>query len=144
MNPASEPTISVTRARRDEPVAERGSPARAAGAGLVVRAVIVSSSMRDFRFHIEDEEGSRERTPEMPLSRESSGRRHLGEAAGQEPAFRGGRRQLQRLPHSLTCLPGSPETAQRLGPPGVPQVRDRKSTRLNSSHGYISYAVFCL
>src|SRR5687768_17781402 len=35
---------------------------------------------------------------------------------------------------------------------GVPQVHDvdvehlldRKSTRLNSSHGYISYAVFCL
>src|SRR3989449_3338219 len=25
-----------------------------------------------------------------------------------------------------------------------PIVRDRKSTRLNSSHGYISYAVFCL
>src|SRR2546429_4422159 len=24
------------------------------------------------------------------------------------------------------------------------QVEDRKSTRLNSSHGYISYAVFCL
>src|SRR5205809_4446157 len=23
-------------------------------------------------------------------------------------------------------------------------MRDRKSTRLNSSHGYISYAVFCL
>src|SRR5256884_2932029 len=23
-------------------------------------------------------------------------------------------------------------------------LRDRKSTRLNSSHGYISYAVFCL
>src|SRR3989449_5589330 len=30
-------------------------------------------------------------------------------------------------------------------PSPVPQVRiDRKSTRLNSSHGYISYAVFCL
>src|SRR2546422_5673913 len=28
------------------------------------------------------------------------------------------------------------ETSQR--------IRDRKSTRLNSSHGYISYAVFCL
>src|SRR2546422_5919659 len=29
---------------------------------------------------------------------------------------------------------------------GAPRVgdRDRKSTRLNSSHGYISYAVFCL
>src|SRR2546422_3325320 len=25
-----------------------------------------------------------------------------------------------------------------------PGGRDRKSTRLNSSHGYISYAVFCL
>src|SRR2546422_8584921 len=24
------------------------------------------------------------------------------------------------------------------------KMRDRKSTRLNSSHGYISYAVFCL
>src|SRR2546429_1979951 len=29
---------------------------------------------------------------------------------------------------------------------GLPRYagRDRKSTRLNSSHGYISYAVFCL
>src|SRR2546429_2537630 len=27
---------------------------------------------------------------------------------------------------------------------GSPQNTDRKSTRLNSSHGYISYAVFCL
>src|SRR5687768_17717644 len=26
----------------------------------------------------------------------------------------------------------------------LPEVGDRKSTRLNSSHGYISYAVFCL
>src|SRR2546429_4552451 len=28
--------------------------------------------------------------------------------------------------------------------PPTATVRDRKSTRLNSSHGYISYAVFCL
>src|SRR2546422_8620400 len=28
--------------------------------------------------------------------------------------------------------------------PDVSYARDRKSTRLNSSHGYISYAVFCL
>src|SRR2546422_1275795 len=27
---------------------------------------------------------------------------------------------------------------------GIARNRDRKSTRLNSSHGYISYAVFCL
>src|SRR2546422_4184641 len=26
----------------------------------------------------------------------------------------------------------------------IPFTTDRKSTRLNSSHGYISYAVFCL
>src|SRR2546422_3482491 len=32
------------------------------------------------------------------------------------------------------------QTRARLGLPD----RDRKSTRLNSSHGYISYAVFCL
>src|SRR5207245_11350889 len=29
-------------------------------------------------------------------------------------------------------------------PAHAPQQRDRKSTRLNSSHGSISYAVFCL
>src|SRR2546422_7095255 len=29
-------------------------------------------------------------------------------------------------------------------PPIRPSALDRKSTRLNSSHGYISYAVFCL
>ena len=27
---------------------------------------------------------------------------------------------------------------------GVSEIIDRKSTRLNSSHGYISYAVFCV
>src|SRR2546429_9451518 len=31
---------------------------------------------------------------------------------------------------------------RQIAPDGGPQ--DRKSTRLNSSHGYISYAVFCL
>src|SRR2546422_7086244 len=29
-------------------------------------------------------------------------------------------------------------------PRGRIRAKDRKSTRLNSSHGYISYAVFCL
>src|SRR2546429_315187 len=33
--------------------------------------------------------------------------------------------------------------ADRLSALGAPKI-DRKSTRLNSSHGYISYAVFCL
>src|SRR6266540_5820847 len=34
--------------------------------------------------------------------------------------------------------------ALRTGGPRRPAVRDRKSTRLNSSHITISYAVFCL
>src|SRR2546422_4491922 len=41
----------------------------------------------------------------------------------------------RRMPYPVPC-PGCSAS-------GVPS-RDRKSTRLNSSHGYISYAVFCL
>src|SRR5687768_18208874 len=42
--------------------------------------------------------------------------------------------------------PYAASTAARLGAaPAAGEGRpDRKSTRLNSSHGYISYAVFCL
>src|SRR3712207_7683102 len=36
-----------------------------------------------------------------------------------------------------------PERAPLCEPPELP-IRDRKSTRLNSSHANISYAVFCL
>src|SRR2546429_4997409 len=39
------------------------------------------------------------------------------------------------------------ELAEHVAEHGIAQGdahRDRKSTRLNSSHGYISYAVFCL
>src|SRR2546422_6364397 len=38
----------------------------------------------------------------------------------------------------VQCRITRPSPEGRLGP------ADRKSTRLNSSHGYISYAVFCL
>src|SRR5438105_3500432 len=34
--------------------------------------------------------------------------------------------------------------ARMKGEAGAPAPRDRKSTRLNSSHEWISYAVFCL
>src|SRR5687768_18018873 len=40
-----------------------------------------------------------------------------------------------------TCPRDLYEARPQLSPWGRP---DRKSTRLNSSHGYISYAVFCL
>src|SRR2546429_6688372 len=44
-----------------------------------------------------------------------------------------------------TIRKGIAETVLRKkNPKAVVSTRDRKSTRLNSSHGYISYAVFCL
>src|SRR2546430_9537229 len=42
--------------------------------------------------------------------------------------------------HSLEPVAAS----KRENAPGVPIGSDRKSTRLNSSHSQISYAVFCL
>src|SRR5256884_3380285 len=52
--------------------------------------------------------------------------RLLGSLLGQSRSFRAPVDDLER------------PSARRISP------RDRKSTRLNSSHGYISYAVFCL
>src|SRR2546429_2405298 len=40
--------------------------------------------------------------------------------------------------------PGDVVPAANFPPPQRNGAQDRKSTRLNSSHGYISYAVFCL
>src|SRR3989440_1041813 len=50
------------------------------------------------------------------------------------------------LPRYKTCGGGLVARALALLPPEVDRVleRDRKSTRLNSSHDQISYAVFCL
>src|SRR5437763_802421 len=55
-----------------------------------------------------------------------------------------GRRSLQDF---ARLLDGSPASAGPVAPPqglSLVLVRDRKSTRLNSSHRCISYAVFCL
>src|SRR5687768_17969215 len=48
--------------------------------------------------------------------------------------------------HSITLLPiGGVSNLESLPEKPSDEVKiDRKSTRLNSSHGYISYAVFCL
>src|SRR3712207_8068332 len=45
---------------------------------------------------------------------------------------------------SLKLLAGQAFPARRSFPLGSAGLRDRKSTRLNSSHANISYAVFCL
>src|SRR2546429_1440931 len=54
-------------------------------------------------------------------------------------------RPWRELAHGAAGTPDDPEPARgdRRADLGG-DARDRKSTRLNSSHGYISYAVFCL
>src|SRR2546422_6511935 len=54
-------------------------------------------------------------------------------------------RDEQPLAGVAMAVCGQRVAKQRVRRDEVPPVaRDRKSTRLNSSHGYISYAVFCL
>src|SRR5438128_3187891 len=54
-------------------------------------------------------------------------------------------RQPRGARQARAALPGyGPRRLQDVGPAGSHPEGDRKSTRLNSSHGSISYAVFCL
>src|SRR5207247_3331359 len=64
------------------------------------------------------------------LGQADPGEVHVGEGHDRMP------RPIEHEPH---VEPGS-GGSHRLEPPGG----DRKSTRLNSSHEWISYAVFCL
>src|SRR5687768_17946807 len=52
-----------------------------------------------------------------------------------------GAKSQRRRPTRNRAAAQRRQTVVRDAPPHGP---DRKSTRLNSSHGYISYAVFCL
>src|SRR5205809_5191448 len=54
------------------------------------------------------------------------------------------RSQRKKLPRREHRARPGPEVLRRDVPAGDLAKIDRKSTRLNSSHGYISYAVFCL
>src|SRR5207253_7353515 len=70
------------------------------------------------------------------------------------PGYRKCRRERQTGARELTCSGPRPKmrrcraTSKDSTPPparsGEPSWEDRKSTRLNSSHVAISYAVFCL
>src|SRR5258708_12690237 len=55
--------------------------------------------------------------------------------------FRSHHRRSQRLRRSVE---GDPQLRPAHGSRQDRRIRDRKSTRLNSSHQIISYAVFCL
>src|SRR2546422_5368953 len=73
-----------------------------------------------------------------------------------EPGAKGALVSVPRGDYRLSIYRIDHEALQREGPswrgpqevivltPGGSAAEDRKSTRLNSSHGYISYAVFCL
>src|SRR2546429_5438086 len=75
----------------------------------------------------------------LPISRDES---HAAETArdrlaqGARPRAAVGSGGLNRGSHHSARLSADEQ--------GGGADRDRKSTRLNSSHGYISYAVFCL
>src|SRR5205809_3293496 len=57
-----------------------------------------------------------------------------------------GNKAVQRLPELRRRLcPAADPSSPRMATGRLrDETADRKSTRLNSSHGYISYAVFCL
>src|SRR2546422_4961897 len=50
---------------------------------------------------------------------------------------------FRRLCSEQRCLESAEGCPHGVARPSA-RTKDRKSTRLNSSHGYISYAVFCL
>src|SRR3989449_4735897 len=86
------------------------------------------------------------------------GETELGQFRGEDAAFaraacmKGLRHRAEILAQPRGLARGKPQRAPRAFAIEAEQVcgarggaeRDRKSTRLNSSHGYISYAVFCL
>src|SRR5688500_19852022 len=76
-----------------------------------------------------------QRTPRIP------GGNQVGREGGDVPRFAGA--ELRRgLWLDQVVDPGAAAADLRFG--GREQFQDRKSTRLNSSHLVISYAVFCL
>src|SRR2546422_8279446 len=67
---------------------------------------------------------------------------HPQGAPGHVRSLRGGRRASLRDRAVARRVPANQRKVVGAGDPLL--HGDRKSTRLNSSHGYISYAVFCL
>src|SRR6266480_4566264 len=106
---------------------------------------------RDERRRLVDRSAPRVREP-RPLQLgehpEQSTRSHLGDPA----VVRHGAAARATPEHDATgatsdrdpAVVGRAKVVEPLAPIRDPQLRDRKSTRLNSSHMSISYAVFCL
>src|SRR2546429_1830004 len=70
---------------------------------------------------------------------------NLGHGPRGEERFETDDNQSRFVELARECLSFfTPWHTRCLVPAGIDPITDRKSTRLNSSHGYISYAVFCL
>src|SRR6266513_3594945 len=85
----------------------------------------------------------------VPLPRPARRERLVGSACFPSRCGGGGRHRRagsrKRSPTHPRCRPVRGSFAQRVATlPSACTLRDRKSTRLNSSHVSISYAVFCL
>src|SRR5258707_5417487 len=63
---------------------------------------------------------------------------------GPEPSRDGNAYTFEAARTAMSEAAARPLDTRRIIPPGVSKGLDRKSTRLNSSHANISYAVFCL
>src|SRR5690625_1284416 len=74
----------------------------------------------------------------------SEDRRQKGDASGAMSGELGGDDLVGAVQGDRDALPGQGLVAVPAGVLGEVGGRDRKSTRLNSSHVAISYAVFCL
>src|SRR5690606_41294313 len=73
-----------------------------------------------------------------------SGLRTEGEHSHRVDRVRGGHVELRRPDRGGRALGGRRRCGRHQHVPHPKHARDRKSTRLNSSHVKISYAVFCL
>src|SRR5256885_4975186 len=85
------------------------------------------------------------RPPRPPLFPSPTLFRSPPAAADTEPARSPAHRTASPGGYSIRTSARTPGPPNRSAPPAAPHARpDRKSTRLNSSHLVISYAVFCL
>src|SRR5256885_2431558 len=87
--------------------------------------------------------------PYTTLSRSKPDRvaEEVSEALGRVPHRETARTRSRKIPIPPHCDPRLHRQGMRgsqCGGIGIFRLRDRKSTRLNSSHLVISYAVFCL
>src|SRR5256885_9813158 len=83
--------------------------------------------------------------PYTTLSRSRAAAPRASRAGDRRARSRARRQELERLAIALRSAPED-TTSREVGDHGEvpPLLTDRKSTRLNSSHLVISYAVFCL